>query len=182
PPLHDALPILPISWTYIRLMGPEGLRHATEAAVLAANYMASRLSQAYEILYTGDEGLVAHECIVHLRPMTARTGITVDDVVKRRIDYRFHASTMSVPVSGTLMIEPTESEDLEEIDRFVDAMLMIAAEADKVAAGEWPAEDNPLVGAPHTAASIAAEDWPHPYSREVAVYPGMRASDDDATG
>src|SRR5690625_3205251 len=174
--------ILPISWTYIRLMGPEGLRHATETAVLAANYMASRLSQAYEILYTGEEGLVAHECIVDLRPMTARTGITVDDVVKRLIDYGFHAPTMSFPVAGTLMIEPTESEDLEEMDRFVDAMLMIAAEADKVAAGEWPAEDNPLVGAPHTAASIAAEDWPHPYSREVAVYPGMRASDDDATG
>ena len=171
--------ILPISWTYIRLMGPEGLRHATEAAVLAANYMARRLSTAYEILYTGDNGLVAHECIVDLRPMTARTGITVDDVAKRLIDYGFHAPTMSFPVAGTLMVEPTESEDLEEIDRFIDAMLMIAAEADKVAAGEWPREDNPLVGAPHTAASIAVEDWTHPYSREIAVYPGAWASDDD---
>ena len=173
--------ILPISWTYIRLMGPEGLRHATEAAVLAANYMASRLAQSYEILYTGENGLVAHECIVDLRPMTARTGVTVDDVTKRLIDYGFHAPTMSFPVAGTLMIEPTESEDLEEIDRFVDAMLMIAAEAEKVAAGQWPAEDNPLVGAPHSAASIAADHWPHPYSREVAVYPGTLSGDDDAT-
>ena len=171
--------ILPISWTYIRLMGPEGLRHATETAVLAANYMASRLSQAYEILYTGEEGLVAHECIVDLRPMTARTGITVDDVVKRLIDYGFHAPTMSFPVAGTLMIEPTESEDLAEIDRFVEAMLMIAKEAEEVAAGTWPAEDNPLVNAPHTAASLATGEWTHPYSREVAVYPGTWTAPED---
>ncbi|HJG91207.1 MAG TPA: aminomethyl-transferring glycine dehydrogenase [Brachybacterium massiliense] len=164
--------ILPITWTYIRLMGPDGLRHATGSAVLAANYMARRLSEAYEILYTGENGLVAHECIVDLRPFTARTGITVDDVAKRLIDYGFHAPTMSFPVAGTFMIEPTESEDLAEIDRFVDAMLMIAKEAEEVVAGTWPAGDNPLVGAPHTAASIAAAEWTHPYSREVAVYPG----------
>ena len=165
--------ILPISWTYIRLMGPEGLRHATASAVLAANYMARRLSESFEILYTGENGLVAHECIVDLRPLTARTGITVDDVAKRLIDYGFHAPTMSFPVAGTLMVEPTESEDLAEIDRFIDAMLMIAKEAEEVAAGTWPADDNPLVGAPHTAASIAVEDWSHPYSREIAVYPGV---------
>ncbi len=125
--------------------------------MLSANYVAHRLKGAYEILYTGgDEGLVAHECIVDLRPLTARTGITVDDVAKRLIDYGFHAPTMSFPVAGTLMVEPTESEGLDELDRFVDAMLMIAEEADQVASGVWPAEDNPpLVNAPHTAASIA---------------------------
>ena len=164
--------ILPITWTYIRLMGPDGLRHATGSAVLAANYMARRLSESYEILYTGENGLVAHECIVDLRPFTARTGISVDDVAKRLIDYGFHAPTMSFPVAGTFMIEPTESEDLAEIDRFVDAMLMIAKEAEEVVAGTWPKDDNPLVNAPHTAASIATGEWTHPYSREVAVYPG----------
>ena len=173
--------ILPITWTYIRLMGPDGLRHATGSAVLAANYMARRLAESYEILYTGENDLVAHECIVDLRPFTARTGITVDDVAKRLIDYGFHAPTMSFPVAGTFMVEPTESEDLAEIDRFVDAMLMIAKEADEVAAGTWPAEDNPLVGAPHTAASIATGEWTHPYSREVAVYPGSwTALEDDS--
>lgn len=173
--------ILPITWTYIRLMGQEGLRHATASAVLAANYTAERLREAYEILYTGDNGLVAHECIVDLRPFTARTGITVDDVAKRLIDYGFHAPTMSFPVAGTLMVEPTESEDLGEIDRFVDAMLMIAKEAEAVLAGEWPAEDNPLVNAPHTADCIAVEDWTHPYSREIAVYPGIWSSGDDSS-
>src|SRR5699024_9459357 len=171
--------ILPISWTYIRLMGPEGLRLATASAVLAANYMAARLAQAYPILYTGENGLVAHECIVDLRPLTERTGVTVDDVAKRLIDYGFHAPTMSFPVAGTFMVEPTESEDLAEIDRFVDAMLMIAKEAEEVASGAWPADDNPLLGAPHSAAAIAAEQWPHPYSRQVAVYPGIRASQED---
>ncbi|MEE1649382.1 aminomethyl-transferring glycine dehydrogenase [Brachybacterium sp. J144] len=171
--------ILPITWTYIRLMGPDGLRHATASAVLAANYMARRLSEAYEILYTGENGLVAHECIVDLRPFTARTGITVDDVAKRLIDYGFHAPTMSFPVAGTLMIEPTESEDLAEIDRFVEAMLMIAKEADEVLAGTWPADDNPLVNAPHTAASIATGEWTHPYSREIAVYPGSWTAPED---
>ncbi|WP_114855054.1 aminomethyl-transferring glycine dehydrogenase [Brachybacterium sp. YJGR34] len=173
--------ILPITWTYIRLMGPEGLRHATASAVLAANYMAHRLAEAFETLYTGENGLVAHECIVDLRPFTARTGITVDDVAKRLIDYGFHAPTMSFPVAGTLMVEPTESEDLAEIDRFVDAMLRIAEEAEEVVAGTWPADDNPLVNAPHTAASIATGEWSHPYSREVAVYPGSwTALEDDS--
>jgi glycine dehydrogenase len=162
-------------------MGPEGLRHATASAVLAANYMARRLSEAFEILYTGENGLVAHECIVDLRPFTERTGITVDDVAKRLIDYGFHAPTMSFPVAGTLMIEPTESEDLAEIDRFVEAMLMIAKEAEEVLAGTWPAEDNPLVNAPHTAASIATGEWTHPYSREVAVYPGSWTAPEDDT-
>ncbi|GAB2532266.1 aminomethyl-transferring glycine dehydrogenase [Brachybacterium huguangmaarense] len=168
--------ILPIPWAYIRLMGAEGLRHATGSAVLAANYIATRLKDTFEILYTGENGLVAHECILDLRPFTARTGITVDDVAKRLIDYGFHAPTMSFPVAGTLMVEPTESEDLPEIERFIAAMLAIAAEAEKVAAGEWPADDNPLVNAPHTAASIAVEEWEHPYTREVAVYPGVAAS------
>ncbi|MCT1386283.1 aminomethyl-transferring glycine dehydrogenase [Brachybacterium sp. p3-SID1565] len=173
--------ILPITWTYIRLMGQEGLRHATASAVLAANYVAERLREAYDILYTGDNGLVAHECIVDLRPFTARTGVTVDDVAKRLIDYGFHAPTMSFPVAGTLMVEPTESEDIGEIDRFVDAMLMIAKEAEAVAAGEWPADDNPLVNAPHTADCIAVEDWTHPYSRETAVYPGIWNGGDDSS-
>ncbi|ATG55180.1 glycine dehydrogenase (aminomethyl-transferring) [Brachybacterium ginsengisoli] len=178
---YGSASILPITWTYIRLMGPDGLRHATASAVLAANYMARRLSESFEILYTGENGLVAHECIVDLRPFTDRTGITVDDVAKRLIDYGFHAPTMSFPVAGTLMVEPTESEDLAELDRFVDAMLMIAKEADEVVAGTWPADDNPLVNSPHTAASIATGEWTHPYSREIAVYPGSwTALEDDS--
>src|SRR5699024_3691397 len=157
--------ILPITWTYIRLMGPDGLRHATGSAVLAANYMARRLSESYEILYTGENGLVAHECIVDLRPFTARTGISVDDVAKRLIDYGFHAPTMSFPVAGTFMIEPTESEDLAEIDRFVDAMLMIAKEIDRAAG----TDDNPLVNAPHTAHDIVYSD--HAYDRGTGLFP-----------
>ncbi|WP_420113905.1 aminomethyl-transferring glycine dehydrogenase [Pseudactinotalea sp.] len=162
--------ILPISWAYIRLMGSAGLRSATAHAVLAANYVASRLEDAYPVLYRGNHGLVAHECILDLRPLTAQSGITVDDVAKRLIDYGFHAPTMSFPVPGTLMVEPTESEDLGELDRFVAAMLAIREEAAAVAAGEWPREDNPLVNAPHTAASLV-EEWDHPYPRKVAVYP-----------
>jgi len=163
--------VLPISWAYIRLMGPDGLRRATQVAVLAANYVARRLEGSFPILYTGRDGLVAHECIVDLRPLTKATGVTVDDVAKRLIDYGFHAPTMSFPVAGTLMVEPTESEDLAELDRFCDAMLAIRAEIDAVAAGEWPSEDNPLRNAPHTARSAIGE-WTHPYSRELAVYPG----------
>jgi glycine dehydrogenase len=163
--------ILPISWAYVRMMGAEGLKAATGAAVLAANYVAARLREHYPVLYSGDNGLVAHECILDLRPLTAATGITVDDVAKRLIDYGFHAPTMSFPVAGTLMVEPTESEDLVEIDRFIDAMIAIKAEADAVAAGRWPAEDNPLVGAPHTAQAVIVGDWEHAYSREEAVYP-----------
>jgi glycine dehydrogenase len=152
-------------------MGPDGLRRATQVAVLAANYVARRLEGSFPILYTGRDGLVAHECIVDLRPLTKATGVTVDDVAKRLIDYGFHAPTMSFPVAGTLMVEPTESEDLAELDRFCDAMLAIRAEIDAVAAGEWPSEDNPLRNAPHTARSAIGE-WTHPYSRELAVYPG----------
>src|SRR5699024_5434894 len=162
--------ILPISWAYLRLMGAEGLREATGAAVLAANYLADRLQEAYPVLYRGKNDLVAHECIVDLRPLPAQSGITVDDVCKRLIDYGFHAPTMSFPVAGTLMVEPTESEDLPELDRFADAMLAIHAEAMKVADGTWPAEDNPLVNAPHTAAHAMGE-WTHPYTRTEAVYP-----------
>lgn len=163
--------ILPISWAYARMMGEEGLRAATGAAVLSANYVAARLREHYPVLYTGENGLVAHECILDIRPLTAATGVSVDDVAKRLVDYGFHAPTMSFPVAGTLMVEPTESEDLAEIDRFIDAMIGIKAEADRVGAGEWPADDNPLRGAPHTAECLVAEEWTHPYSREEAVYP-----------
>jgi glycine dehydrogenase len=162
--------ILPISWTYLRLMGPDGLRAATGAAVLAANYVAARLRGAFPVLYTGKGDLVAHECILDLRPLTKATGVTVDDVAKRLVDYGFHAPTMSFPVAGTLMVEPTESEDLAELDRFCDAMIAIRAEIDRVAAGEWELTESPLRNAPHPAAMIAGE-WSLPYSREVAAYP-----------
>ena len=168
--------VLPISWAYVRMMGPDGLRLATQVAVLSANYVATRLREHYPVLYTGQNGLVAHECIVDLRPLTRTTGVTVDDVAKRLIDYGFHAPTMSFPVAGTLMIEPTESEDLAELDRFCDAMIAIRAEADRVAAGEWPVDDNPLRNAPHTAAALAAE-WTFPYDRETAVFPAGNRSD-----
>jgi glycine dehydrogenase len=162
--------ILPITWAYIRLMGGDGLTAATGAAILAANYVARRLGEHYPVLYRGADGLVAHECILDLRPITKETGVSVDDVAKRLIDYGFHAPTMSFPVAGTLMVEPTESEDLRELDRFVDAMIEIRREIDEVADGRWPAADNPLANAPHTAQSLVG-DWPHPYSREQAVYP-----------
>lgn len=162
--------VLPIPWAYVRLMGLDGLRRATEVAILSANYLAHRLGASYPVLYTGRSGLVAHECIIDLRQITKETGITVDDVAKRLIDYGFHAPTMSFPVAGTLMIEPTESEDLDELDRFVDAMVAIRAEISKVASGEWARGDNPLRNAPHTVEAIAGE-WIHSYSREVAVYP-----------
>jgi glycine dehydrogenase len=163
--------ILPISWAYVRMMGAEGLKQATGAAVLAANYIAVRLRDHFPVLYTGDNGLVAHECILDLRPLREATGVTVDDVAKRLIDYGFHAPTMSFPVAGTLMVEPTESEDLTEIDRFIDAMIAIKIEADAVGAGTWPANDNPLVHAPHTAQSVIEGEWDHAYTREQAVYP-----------
>ncbi|WP_422730948.1 aminomethyl-transferring glycine dehydrogenase [Microbacterium abyssi] len=163
--------ILPISWSYVRMMGAEGLRDATAAAVLSANYIAARLGEHYPVLYAGENGRVAHECILDLRPLKEATGITVDDVAKRLIDYGFHAPTMSFPVPGTLMVEPTESEDLGEIDRFIEAMIMIKQEADAVAAGRWPADDNPLVGAPHTAVSLISAEWNHAYTREEAAYP-----------
>ncbi|WP_031071521.1 aminomethyl-transferring glycine dehydrogenase [Streptomyces sp. NRRL S-118] len=169
--------ILPISWAYVRLMGGEGLKRATQVAVLAANYIAKRLEPHYPVLYTGPAGLVAHECIVDLRPISKATGVSVDDIAKRLIDYGFHAPTMSFPVAGTLMIEPTESEDLAELDRFCDTMIAIRGEIEKVASGRWPAEDNPLRNAPHTAAALGG-DWTHAYSREEAVFPaGVSAAD-----
>lgn len=163
--------ILPISWMYIRMMGGAGLRKATAVAILAANYVASRLAEAYPVLYTGEQGRVAHECIIDLRPLKAASGISEMDLAKRLIDYGFHAPTMSFPVAGTLMIEPTESESKAELDRFIDAMLAIRGEIDKVIAGEWPLADNPLVNAPHTQADLADSDWHHPYSRELACFP-----------
>jgi glycine dehydrogenase len=162
--------ILPIPWAYIRLMGAAGLRHATEVAILSANYVARQLAPHYPVLYTGRGGLVAHECIVDLRPLTKETGVTVEDVAKRLIDYGFHAPTMSFPVAGTLMIEPTESEDLAELDRFCDAMIAIREEIRRVAAEDWPRDANPLRNAPHTAAMVAGS-WDVPYSREEAVFP-----------
>jgi glycine dehydrogenase len=163
--------ILPISWAYLRLMGPDGLAKATGVAVLAANYVAARLRDHYPVLYAGNKGLVAHECILDLRPISKASGVSVDDVAKRLVDYGFHAPTMSFPVAGTLMVEPTESEDLMELDRFCDAMIEIRREIDKVAAGEWPAGDNPLANAPHTAEMVTADEWSHPYPRSVAAYP-----------
>ncbi len=164
--------ILPISWAYLRLMGPDGLARATGVAVLAANYVAARLREHYPVLYAGNKGLVAHECILDLRAISKASGVSVDDVAKRLIDYGFHAPTMSFPVAGTLMVEPTESEDLGELDRFCEAMIAIRGEIDAVAAGVWPAGDNPLVNAPHTAAMVSADEWDHAYSRSVAAYPG----------
>lgn len=169
--------ILPISWAYVRLMGGEGLKRATQVAVLAANYIAKRLEPHFPILYNGPAGLVAHECIVDLRPISKATGVSIDDVAKRLIDYGFHSPTMSFPVAGTLMIEPTESEDLAELDRFCDTMIAIRGEIEKVASGVWSAEDNPLSNAPHTAAALGGE-WTHAYSREEAVFPaGVTPSD-----
>jgi glycine dehydrogenase len=162
--------ILPIPWTYIRLMGPAGLRRATQVAILAANYIAARLAPHYPILFTGESGLVAHECILDLRGITAQTGVTVDDVAKRLMDYGFHAPTMSFPVAGTLMVEPTESEDLAEIERFIDAMIAIRGEIHAVADGRWPVADSPLRQAPHTAECLLG-DWTLPYPRELGAYP-----------
>ncbi|HXJ28736.1 MAG TPA: aminomethyl-transferring glycine dehydrogenase [Streptosporangiaceae bacterium] len=163
--------ILPISWAYVAMMGPAGLRRATQVAILAANYVARRLDKHFPVLYTGRGGLVAHECILDLRPTAAKTGITAEDVAKRLIDFGIHAPTMSFPVAGTLMVEPTESENLAEVDRFCDAMIAISAEIGKVAAGDWDAHDNPLKNAPHTAEMVTADDWGHGYGREEAAYP-----------
>jgi glycine dehydrogenase len=163
--------ILPISWAYIALMGGAGLTLATKTAILNANYIAKRLESHYPILYTGRAGLIAHECIIDLRPIKERCGISVDDVAKRLIDYGFHAPTMSFPVPGTLMIEPTESESKNELDRFCDAMLAIRAEIDAVENRRFDPSDNPLRHAPHTIESLSADDWPHTYSREIAAYP-----------
>jgi glycine dehydrogenase len=165
--------ILPITYAYIRMMGSKGLKAATGTAILAANYMASRLAPHYPVLYTGGNGRVAHECIIDIRGIQERSGISNEDVAKRLVDFGFHAPTMSFPVAGTLMIEPTESESITEIDRFCDAMLSIASEIGRVESGEWPRDDNPLVNAPHTAADLLACEWTHPYSREEAANPDM---------
>jgi len=162
--------ILPIPWAYIRMMGPDGLLAATQTAILSANYIAARLSEHYPVLYAGANGLVAHECILDVRGITAATGVTVDDIAKRLIDYGFHAPTMSFPVAGTLMVEPTESESLYELDRFCDAMIAIKGEIDAVADGTWPLEDSPLRNAPHTADCLIG-DWDHAYPARVAAFP-----------
>jgi glycine dehydrogenase len=167
--------ILPIPFAYIAMMGAEGLTEATSVAVLSANYIAKRLESAFPVLYTGDNELVAHECILDLRPLTKAAGLTIDDVAKRLIDYGFHAPTMSFPVPGTLMVEPTESEDLAELDRFCDAMLAIRAEIDAVTAGEYPDGDNPLAHAPHTMRELI--DWQHAYGIEVGAFPAGSVDD-----
>ncbi len=168
---YGSASILPISWSYIKLMGKGGLTQATENAILSANYLAKGLSEHYPVLYTGSNGQVAHECIIDLRPIEAETGISGEDVAKRLIDFGFHAPTMSFPVPGTLMIEPTESEPKVELDRFIAAMNQIKAEIDQVKNGAYTLEDNPLVNAPHTAAKVTGDDWTHPYSRSQAAYP-----------
>ncbi|TIM04314.1 MAG: aminomethyl-transferring glycine dehydrogenase, partial [Mesorhizobium sp.] len=163
--------ILPITWMYIRMMGASGLKQATETAIISANYVATRLGAHFPVLYKGRHERVAHECILDTRVLKDSAGISVDDVAKRLIDYGFHAPTMSFPVAGTLMVEPTESEPKRELDRFCEAMIAISGEAAKVAKGEWPLADNPLVNAPHTAAEALAGQWTHPYSRLEAAYP-----------
>ena len=168
---YGSASILPITWAYIRMMGADGLRAASLTAIASANYIARRLDEYFPVLYTGENGMVAHECILDLRGITKSTGVTVDDVAKRLADYGFHAPTMSFPVAGTLMVEPTESESLTEIDAFCEAMIAIRGEIDRVGAGEWPAEDNPLRGAPHTAECLVVDKWDHPYTREEAAYP-----------
>lgn len=169
--------ILPIAWMYIRMMGGAGLRRATQVAILNANYLAQRLAPHYPVLYTGRGGRVAHECIIDIRPLKAATGIGEEDIAKRLMDYGFHAPTMSFPVPGTLMIEPTESEAKPELDRFVDAMVRIRAEIARVADGTWPGNDNPLVNAPHTQTDVLEENWNHPYTRREAVWPAPWLAD-----
>ena len=163
--------ILPISWAYIKMMGAQGLREATELAILNANYIATRLDGHYPVLYRGKNGTVAHECIIDIRPLKAASGISEEDIAKRLIDYGFHAPTMSFPVAGTLMVEPTESESLYEIDRFCEAMIAIRAEITRVEQGEWTLEDNPLVHAPHTQADLMDAEWTRSYSREIGAFP-----------
>jgi glycine dehydrogenase len=173
-PLGNAA-VLPISWMYIRMMGAEGLRAATESAILSANYISHQLRDDFPTLYSSDKGFVAHECILDCRPLKEMTGgadgISAEDIAKRLIDYGFHAPTLSFPVTGTLMVEPTESEPLQELNRFIDAMKAIRLEIEQVAKGQWSAQDNPLKNAPHTAYSLMSETWLHPYSREQAAYP-----------
>ncbi|MGB1271740.1 MAG: aminomethyl-transferring glycine dehydrogenase, partial [Endozoicomonas sp.] len=163
--------ILPISWMYIVMLGAKGLRQSTEVAILSANYMAEKLAGHYPVLYRGRNNRVAHECIIDIRPLKESTGISEEDIAKRLMDYGFHAPTMSFPVAGTLMIEPTESESKEEIDRFIEAMIAIRGEINKVASGEWPQDNNPLCQAPHTMTDLADSNWNRPYSRELAAFP-----------
>ncbi|MDP2406507.1 MAG: aminomethyl-transferring glycine dehydrogenase subunit GcvPB, partial [Hydrogenophaga sp.] len=167
-PLGNAA-VLPISWMYIRMMGADGLKHATEAAILAANYISKRLAPHYPTLYASANGHVAHECILDLRGLKETSGVMAEDVAKRLMDYGFHAPTLSFPVANTLMVEPTESETLEELDRFIAAMIAIREEVRRVEKGEWPQDDNPLKNAPHTADSLMKADWPHPYARDVGA-------------
>ena len=167
-PLGNAA-VLPISWMYIRMMGADGLKHATEAAILAANYISKRLAPHYPTLYASANGHVAHECILDLRHFKDTCGVMAEDVAKRLMDYGFHAPTLSFPVANTLMVEPTESETLEELDRFIDAMIAIREEIQRVENGAWPQDDNPLKNAPHTAASLLKGEWAHAYSRETGA-------------
>ena len=170
---YGSASILPISWMYITMMGQDGLTKATKRALLNANYVAKSLSDDYPVLYTGKNGFVAHECIIDIRPLKEETGITETDIAKRLMDYGFHAPTMSFPVAGTLMIEPTESESIDELDRFISALKQIKQEALKVKAGTdgWTADNNPLINAPHTAFVVTASEWDKPYSRETAAFP-----------
>jgi glycine dehydrogenase len=168
---YGSASILPISWMYIVMMGAEGLRKATQVALLNANYIAKRLAPHYETLYTGRNGLVAHECILDLRSIKDATGVSAEDVAKRLIDFGFHAPTLSFPVAGTLMVEPTESESLHELDRFIDAMIQIRDEIRAIEDGRLDPADNPLKNAPHTATMVAGSEWTHPYPRELAAFP-----------
>jgi glycine dehydrogenase len=163
--------ILPISWMYITMMGREGILKATQAALLNANYLSRRLDDHYPTLYTGRNGLVAHECILDVRPLEKASGVSAEDIAKRLIDFGFHAPTLSFPVAGTLMVEPTESESLHELDRFIDAMIQIREEIRAIEDGRLDREDNPLKHAPHTAAAVSASEWTHAYPRELAAYP-----------
>jgi glycine dehydrogenase len=163
--------VLPISWMYIRMMGADGLKHATETAILSANYISKRLKDHYPTLYASENGHVAHECILDLRGLKETSGVMAEDVAKRLMDYGFHAPTLSFPVPNTLMVEPTESETLQELDRFIDAMIAIRNEVRKVEAGEWPQDNNPLKAAPHTAASLLGAEWNRPYPRELGAFP-----------
>ena len=168
---------MPISWSYIRMMGAPGLRYATEVAILNANYLATRLAEHYPLLYKGKSGRVAHEFILDIRPFQKSADVSVFDVAKRLMDYGFHAPTVSFPVAGTMMIEPTESESLAELDRFCEALISIRAEIAEIEAGRWDAEDNPLKRAPHTAGEVGGDAWDRPYSREVAGWPDARLRD-----